>query len=70
MNKVGKCYLTSTACTQYFSIIFNEKKCALYLIKDSIIGSIRLESYGILPCKFTFIQVFKNQLFPGSGAKL
>ncbi len=33
------------------------KKYALFSIKYSIIGRIWLESYEILPCKFTFIQV-------------
>ncbi len=33
INKVGECYLPSTVRRQYFSIIFNEKKSALYLIK-------------------------------------
>ncbi len=33
MNKLGECYLPSKVRRHYFSIIFNEKKCALYSIK-------------------------------------
>jgi hypothetical protein len=36
MNKIGVCCLPSIVHAQYFSIIFNEKKCALYSIKYSI----------------------------------
>jgi hypothetical protein len=36
MNKIGVCCLPSIVHTHYFSIIFNEKKCALYSIKYSI----------------------------------
>jgi hypothetical protein len=32
LNKVGEYYLPSIVRTQYFSIMFNEKKCELYLI--------------------------------------
>jgi hypothetical protein len=36
-------YLPSIACREYFSIIFNAKKCALYLIK-----------YGNLQSKYVY----------------
>ncbi len=49
MNKVGECYLPRIVRKQYFSIIFNEKKCALHSIK-----------YGKC-CSCFFVQVINNE---------
>ncbi len=56
MNEVGKCYLPSKVCTQYFSIIFNEKKCALYSIKY---GTYYLNK---LPFKVTLLIVLEKMM--------
>jgi hypothetical protein len=51
MKKVGDCCIPSIVCKQYFSIIFNEKKCALYTIK-----------YGTVICKLDRFVAMKQIL--------
>jgi hypothetical protein len=42
VNEIGECYLQSIVREQYFSIIFNEKKGALYSTKYNISLILRL----------------------------